>query len=238
MCWRRHVGVDREGDDVALVDHQPHPAVGRDLVADAGDEVLRQAVRLEVVAVRLGRPRRVEAGALDGVDGRQVGERHRLDPHDHRGSRDHATSPTSARTPRGRVTYSGTRRARSSPARSAASRAAPSWISAAPSPARAASPRSTAAASARALEVDRDERLARGQLRLRAGDQQLRRPVGPDDEPVGRSGRQSRTTGRPSIPSVADRGGRAGPPRSTRRRSGCRGRGRGPWPSRARRAAR
>ena len=79
MCWRRHVGMDREGDDVALVDHQPHPAVGRDLVADAGHEVLGEPVRLEVVAVGLGRPRRVEAGALDGVDGRQVVDPHRLD---------------------------------------------------------------------------------------------------------------------------------------------------------------
>ena len=102
MCWRRHVGMDREGDDVGLVDHQPHPAVGRDLVADPGHEVLGEPVRLELVAVGLGRPRRVEAGPLDGVDGRQVVDPHRLDAQPHRGSRDHDTSPPSDATPRGK----------------------------------------------------------------------------------------------------------------------------------------
>ena len=237
MCWRRQAGWTAKVMMWRLVDHQPHPAVGRDLVADAGDEVLRQAVRLELAAVGVGRPRRVEAGPLDGVDGRQVVERHRLDPHDHRGSRDHATSPASARTPRGRVTYSGTSRARSSPARSAASRAAPSRISAAPSPARAASPRSTAAASARPVEVDRDEGLARGQVRLRAGGQQpggrSARTTSRSDGPAGR--RQDRAAGEPVR---RRRGGRAGRSPSTRRRSGCRGRGPGPWPSRSRPAAR
>ena len=87
--------MDRERDDVALVDHQPHPAVGRDLVADPGDEVLGQPVRLEVVLVRLRRPGRVEARALDGVDGGQVLHPHRLDAQDHGRSCDHATSPLS-----------------------------------------------------------------------------------------------------------------------------------------------
>ena len=47
-------------------------AVGRDLVIDAGHEILGEAVRLEVVAVGLGRPWRVEARQLDGMDGRQI----------------------------------------------------------------------------------------------------------------------------------------------------------------------
>ena len=185
-------GVDRERDDVRLVDHQPHPAVGRDLVADAGHEVLGEPVRLELVAVRLGRPRRVEAGALDGVHGRQVVDPHRLDQQPHRGSRDHATSPPSARTPRGSVTYSGTSPARSS-ASPAARRAAPSASErgAQPGPGRLAPLQGVVRRPT--VEVDRDERarLARGPGPRRPGSSSRpARRAGPtirSDGPAGRS---------------------------------------------------
>ena len=101
MRWRRQRRVDREGRDVGLVDHQPHPAVGGDVVAGPRDEVVRQAVRLELAPVGVRRPRRGEARPLDGVDGRQVvdaasGSIASL----HRGSRDHATSPRCSRARR------------------------------------------------------------------------------------------------------------------------------------------
>jgi hypothetical protein len=46
----------------------------------------------------------VKLACLDGVDGRQVLEPHRLDHDPYRWSRDHATDPSAARTPRGNVT--------------------------------------------------------------------------------------------------------------------------------------
>ena len=91
---RRHVG---------LVDHDPEPGEGHDLAVRAGHDVAREAVPEELVAIGLVRPRHGEAPALDGVDGVDVVERHRLDPEGYRGSRDHATppSPGSSGTPRG-----------------------------------------------------------------------------------------------------------------------------------------
>ena len=191
MCWRRQSRVDREGDDVALVDHQPHPAVGRDLVADPGHEVLGEPVGLEVVAVRLGRPRRVEAGPLDGVDGRQVVDPHRLDAQPHRGSRDHATSPPSACTPRGKrhvlghepgevvdVTGGQPRRAERDERRHRA-------------PARAVSPRSSASVGRPPGEVDGDERLAGGQIGVLAGPAASRAGTPRrTQQPIRRPGRQ------------------------------------------------
>ena len=97
-------GMDGEGRDVRLVDHQPHPAVRRDRVPGPRDEVMREPVRLQLAAVRMRRPWRGEAGLLDGVDGRQVLEPHRLDDDPYRWSRDHSTVPSAARTPRGNVT--------------------------------------------------------------------------------------------------------------------------------------
>ena len=178
--------MDREGDDVALVDHQPHPAVGRDLVTDPGHEVLGEPVGLEVVAVGLGRPWRVEAGLLDGVDRRQVVDPHRLDEQPHRGSRDHATSPPSDRTPRGKVTYSGTSPARSSTS-PAARRAAPSETSAAPSPARAASPRSSASSGARPARSRATSEASAGEVGVLAGPEQPRRRAAPDEQPIRRA---------------------------------------------------
>ena len=100
--------VDRERRDVRLVDHQPHAAVCDDRVTRPGDQIVGEAVRLELAAVGVRRPRRGEARELDRVDGRQVLEPHRLDDDPYRWSRDHATVPSAARTPRGSVTYSGT----------------------------------------------------------------------------------------------------------------------------------
>ncbi len=100
--------MDREGGDVGLIHHQPHPAVADDPVTCPCHEVVREPVRLELALVRVLGPRRGEARLLDEVDDGEVLEPHRLDDHPHRGSRDHATLPVAARAPRGRVTYSGT----------------------------------------------------------------------------------------------------------------------------------
>ena len=183
-----------------LVDHQPHPAVRRDLVADADHQVLRQPVRLELAAVGLGRPRRVEAGALDGVDGRQVGERIGSIRTIHRGSRDHATSPASARYAARQGDVLGDERGQVVAGPVGRSRAAPSRISAAPSPARAASPRSTAVGvGARPSRSIATSVSPARQLRLRAG-----RPAAPA---AARAGRRSGRTVRPA-------GGRPGGRRS------------------------
>ena len=79
---RRHTGVHGEGGDVGLVDHQPHPAVGHDLPADACRRGTGRGGSSRAPAVRIGRPGRREGGALDELDGRQVGHRHGPDPQD------------------------------------------------------------------------------------------------------------------------------------------------------------
>ena len=87
-----------------LVDHQPDARVGDGLVADADHQVVRQAVRLELLAERVRRPRNGEAGTLDVVDVGDVIERHRLDADLQRRSGDHATSAIGALIPRGSAT--------------------------------------------------------------------------------------------------------------------------------------
>ena len=104
------------------------------------------------------------------IDG-QVVEAHRLDDHPQRGSRDHSIDPPSLVTPRGRLTYSGTRRARSS-ASPAARRAAARRNRLAPSRARAARPRASASAGARPAEVDRQQLDPGGDLGIGPGRQQ------------------------------------------------------------------
>src|SRR4051812_33271962 len=117
--------MDRERRHVRLVDHEPDAAVGDDLAADDADEVRGQAVRLELLAIRLWRPRGRERGALDELDGGQVRDGHRTDDEDGRrhpadprtGAVPVSSTPPPAgrsRTPRGSVTYSGARVARSS----------------------------------------------------------------------------------------------------------------------------
>ena len=139
------------------------PPYAGDRVTGSRDEVVRHAVRLELAAVRVRRPRRREAGLLDRVDGWQVLEPHRLD---RRPSpvvaRPCHRLPSAARTPRGSVTYSGTSVSSSSASRRRASRAAPSARRAR---ARARRPRRLAALERHrpgpVRQVDRDERLAR-----------------------------------------------------------------------------
>ena len=207
MCWRRHVGMDREGRDVGLVDHQPHPAVGRDLVADPGDEVLGEPVRLELVAVGLGRPRRVEAGPLDGVDGRQVVEPHRLDAQPQRGSRDHATSPLSARDaarqrhvlghePGQVVDVAGGQPGRAEPD-AARRRGRPGRPR----------PRSSASSGRASVEVDRDERLAGG-----AAPAPCRPAAAGRAAPAGRRSRSDGPAGSSRTGRPAARSGAAAPP--------------------------
>ena len=76
--------VHGEGGHVGLVHHQPDAAVGHDLATDGADQVLGEAVRLELLAVRVGRPRGRERGTLDELDRRQVGDGHGPDPEDGR----------------------------------------------------------------------------------------------------------------------------------------------------------
>ena len=59
------LGQHRERGHVRLVDHQPHAAVGDCLVAGPDDQVVRQAVGLQLLAERVVGPRRREAGRLD-----------------------------------------------------------------------------------------------------------------------------------------------------------------------------
>ena len=92
-------GVDRERRDVRLVDHEPDPAVGDDLVVDRAHEVGGEAVRLELLAVRLGRPRRRERGTLDELDRGQVRDRHRPDPEARGVGRGHRGAPAAPRAP-------------------------------------------------------------------------------------------------------------------------------------------
>src|SRR5690606_7997846 len=104
----------------------------------------------QLLAVGVGRPRGAERGPLDELDGGQVLERHRADPQDRRADAQ-PTSPATetppsggaSRTPRGSVTYSGARRARSS-ASPAARRRAPSRSSEAARPSCARSPSASA----------------------------------------------------------------------------------------------
>src|SRR5664280_862444 len=144
---RRHC----ERRDVRLVDHEPDPGIGDDLVPGPDHEVAGELVRLELGLVGVLGPRCREAGALDLLHGRQVGEGHRLDDEPHGWAGDHVvtTSPPGApAAPRGSETYSGTTRAGSS-ARPAAIRAPPSRRSVPGSRSMAASPRATAASGAR-----------------------------------------------------------------------------------------
>ena len=232
MCCRRQAGMDREGRDVGLVDHQPHPAVADDVVVDPGDEVAREAVRLELAPIRVGGPRRAEAGLLDGVHVRQVLEPHRLDRDPYRGSRDHSTSPCSPRDPARQRHVFGhelgeiVRVAGGDPGR--------------PEPdERGAEPgaRDLAEGDRRRVrapvQVDRHEGLAVPERRFGARRQEHGRLAGPDQHPIGRSGRQQQDRGRAA--------GRARPaaPRPWRcPRSAARDRVPGPSPSRVRPAGR
>ena len=74
-------------------------------LVDPGDEVVREAVRLELAAVGVRGPRRAEAGQLDAVDRVEVVEPHRARSSSFTGGR--ATMPPPRlvpRTPRGSVT--------------------------------------------------------------------------------------------------------------------------------------
>ena len=246
---RRSAGAARPGWTANVVmwasstiSHIPPNAMIRPPSPD--DEVVREPVRLELAAVGVRRPRRAEARQLDLVDLVEVLEAHRLDAQPQRWSRDHATSPVDARTPRGNVTYSGTRRARSStsPAsdpggtdadeRGAEAGAGPlaarDRVRRGPGPARSTATRTSSAASSgsvppgssRASWPRTDERPDRTDRRAGGG----RRP----------SRRRPRRPPRRPRP----RPRRSAPRRSRHRRSADRARGPGPSPSRSRPAAR
>src|SRR5207247_902489 len=152
--------IDREGGDVRLVDHHPHPGEADDLVADgvvahdlvalAGHDVVRQPVVLDLLAVRIRRPGGREARPFDPLDGIQIGRPHRFEADPYGRSCDHRISPAAALAPRGKVTYDGTSSAMSANGSmpTAASRAAPRRSRAAAIPPRASSPAARAAADA------------------------------------------------------------------------------------------
>src|SRR4029079_15905472 len=96
--------------------------VGDCLAADPHDQVVRETVRLQLLAEGIVQPRRREAGALDLVHVGYVLEPHGLDAHLQRRSGDHVISAAAAAMPRGSATYAGTSVAGSaiSPALSAA----------------------------------------------------------------------------------------------------------------------
>ena len=62
-----------------LVDHQPHAAIANGLVAGLDDQVVRQAICLDLLPERVVGPRRGEARSLDAVYVSHVLETHRLD---------------------------------------------------------------------------------------------------------------------------------------------------------------
>ena len=179
---------DRERRDVGLVDHQPQAGKAGDLVAHPDDEVVGELVRLELGPVGIRRPGRREGRPLDHLDGRQVVEPHRLDGHPQRGSRDHSIEPLRAPTPRGRLTYSGTSRARSSasPAASRRRREPQECLA-------QAGPRQLAAGQRirrrPPIEINRQQLDPGAELGLAARRQESRSVV-VDQDPVARPGRQ------------------------------------------------
>ena len=164
------------------------PANADDAVVRAGDEVLRQAVRLELAAVGVGRPRRVEAGPLDVVDGGRssilIGSIRILT-----GGR--ATMPpprSSVRDParQGHILGDEPREVVDVAVRR---RSAPAASSSPASPARAGSPSTIASSGARPSRSTRHQPRAGRQRGLRASRQQLGRDALADQHPVRRAGR-------------------------------------------------
>ena len=96
--------VDGEGRDMRLVDHQPVPAVGDDATVDLGDEVVREAVGLDLGAVGVWRPRAGEARLLDRLDIGQVVDAHRADREAHGRTGDHQTRASPPARPASAVT--------------------------------------------------------------------------------------------------------------------------------------
>ena len=190
---RRYARMHGEGRDVRLVDHDPDAAVADDLAAQLRHQVVGEPVGLELLPVRLRRPRGRERRALDVLDRGQVVDRHRPDQQHgvaHRGASSpvSATPPSSggaASTPRGSVTYSGTRRARSSGIARGQPRGAGPEQRLREAVARGRAERGGVLCLA-AVEVHRDQALAGSQPGIRAAREDPRRLAGPGQDAIGR----------------------------------------------------